>query len=217
MSALEFSVHGPAGGRPMVLLHGLTSDRSSWSSVLPLLASWRLYVPDQRGHGASERAERYSFELLAADLLAFLDSHDLAKPVLVGHSMGGVAAYLLAARHPSRVSALVLEEIPPPFPQQRPIPERPDGPLPYDWTARMDLLAQVNAPAETWLDELGSIPVPTLVLGGGPTSPFPQEQLREVAERLPRGEFVSVPVGHGIHNEDPAAFAHLVRTFLAGP
>ncbi|MBM7789919.1 alpha/beta fold hydrolase [Tenggerimyces flavus] len=216
MSALAFSIHGPAAGRPMVLLHGLTSDRSSWDSVLPLLSSWRSYVPDLRGHGASERAERYSFELLAADILALLDEQGLARPVLVGHSMGGVAAYLLAARHPTRLSALVLEETPPPFPQQRPVPERPPGPLPYDWTARVDLLAEVNNPGATWLDELGSITVPTLVLGGGPTSPFPQDQMRLVAERIPRGEFVSIPVGHGIHKEDPDAFVHLVRTFLAG-
>lgn len=216
MNALAFSVHGPSDGQPMVLLHGLTSDRSSWDSVVAALAeSWRVYVPDQRGHGASPRAPEYSFELLATDLVAFLDDHALDRPVIVGHSMGGVAAYLHAARRPERVGALVLEEIPPPFPQQRPLPERPPGDLPYDWNARVQLLAQVNSPGPTWLGELAGISAPTLVLGGGPASPFPQEQLAEVAERIPAGRFVSIPVGHGVHKEDPPAFLAAVRDFLA--
>jgi pimeloyl-ACP methyl ester carboxylesterase len=87
--------------------------------------------------------------------------------------------------------------------------------LPYDWTARVQLLGQVNSPGPAWKDALAQITAPTLVLGGGPTSPFPQEQLAEVAERIPGGRFASIPVGHGIHKEDPVAFLATVRAFLA--
>ncbi|TCM41874.1 alpha/beta hydrolase family protein [Kribbella sp. VKM Ac-2568] len=49
---LEFRSHGPLGGEPLVLLHGLTSDGSSFDGVVGALAErWRVYVPDQRGHG----------------------------------------------------------------------------------------------------------------------------------------------------------------------
>ncbi|MET7277119.1 alpha/beta hydrolase [Kribbella sp. NPDC005582] len=166
------------------------------------------------GHGETGPAAEYSFELLAMDLGEFLDDHGLAEAVVVGHSMGAVAAYLHAARRPERVGALVLVESPPPFPQTRPIPERPEGPLDYDWRARVDLIKQVNAPGPGWFDELTRIRVPALVVGGGSTSPFPQNQMRAMADQIPAGRFHQLPVGHGVHKEAPEAFVDLLADFL---
>lgn len=212
---LTVRTHGPLDAEPMVLLHGLTSDHSSFDGVVDALAQrWRVYVPDQRGHGETGPADAYGFELLAADLDEFLEAHGLSTPVLVGHSMGAIAAYLHAARRPDRTGPLVLVEPPPPFPQRRPLPERPDGALGYDWGIRVALLGQVNAPDPSWFGELAEIRVPALVLGGGPTSPFPQDQLRAMADRIPRGAFEEIPVGHGIHREAPAAFVAALTKFL---
>ena len=58
------------------------------------------------------------------------------------------------------------------------------------------------------------IRVPTLVLGGGPTSPFPQDQLRAMADWMPRGSFQEIPVGHSVHREAPTAFLAALTTFL---
>ena len=58
------------------------------------------------------------------------------------------------------------------------------------------------------------IRVPTLVVGGGPTSPFPQDQMRAMADRIPHGSFQEIPVGHGVHREAPTAFLAAVTTFL---
>lgn len=212
---LEFRSHGSVGAEPLVLLHGLTSDGSSFDGVVGALAErWRVYVPDQRGHGRTGPADAYTFELLAADLGEFLDARELTAPVLVGHSMGAVATYLHAARRPDRAGPLVLVEPPPPFPQYRPIPERPDGPIEYDWAARVALVGQVNAPGPGWLDELDSIQAPALVVGGGPTSPFPQEQMRAMADRIPRGTFQEIPVGHSVHREAPTEFVAALTAFL---
>ncbi|WP_328522239.1 alpha/beta fold hydrolase [Kribbella sp. NBC_00359] len=212
---LSVRTHGPLDAQAMVLLHGLTSDGSSFDGVVETLAqNWRVYVPDQRGHGTTGPAEAYAFELLAADLDEFLEERGLTAPVVVGHSMGAVAAYLHAARRPDRTGPLVLVEPPPPFPQRRPVPERPDEPLGYDWDARVALVGQVNSPDPGWFDELAEIRVPTLVLGGGPTSPFPQDQLRTMADRMPRGSFQEIPVGHSVHREAPTAFLAAVTTFL---
>lgn len=201
----------------MVLLHGLTSDGSSFDGVADVLAErWRVLVPDQRGHGETGPAAEYSFELLAADLGEFLDEQGLTAPVLVGHSMGAVAAYLHAARQPARVGVLVLAESPPPFPQQRPIPERPGEVLGYDWRARVDLIGQVNSPGAGWFGELAVVRAPTLVIGGGPTSPFPQEQMRAMAEQVPNGRFHELPVGHGVHREAPEEFVALLTEFAGG-
>ena len=144
---LSVRTHGPLDAQAMVLLHGLTSDGSSFDGVVGALAQkWRVYVPDQRGHGTTGPADAYAFELLAADLDEFLEERVLTAPVVVAHSMGAVAAYLHAARRPDRTGPLVLVEPPPPFPQRRPVPERPDEPLGYDWDARVALVGQVNSP-----------------------------------------------------------------------
>jgi 3-oxoadipate enol-lactonase len=128
--------------------------------------------------------------------------------------MGGVAAYLLAQEHSDRVAALVLEETPPPVPHRRPIPDRPPGPLAYDWAVRPAIVRQVNSPHPDWWDRLSDIAAPTLVVGGGPRSPFDQAAISVMADRIPQGRMLSIPVGHGIHKEDPAGFTAAVTTFL---
>ncbi|HZC26172.1 MAG TPA: alpha/beta fold hydrolase [Actinopolymorphaceae bacterium] len=214
--SLSYRVAGNPDAPPMVLLHGLTSDASSWDAVLPYLASrWRLYCPTLRGHGSSGWPGTYSFPVMKQDLLGFLDGLGLGRVTLVGHSMGGVVAYQFAEDHPDHVEALVLEETPPPLPQQRPVPERPPGELSYDWLARLALVGQVNRPDPTWWDRLTEITAPTLVVGGGPESPFSQEEMAAVAERIPTARMVSVPVGHGVHKTDPAEFASAVQEFLS--
>lgn len=215
---LAYRVSGHVDAPPMVLLHGLTSDGSSWDPVAPAFArDWRVYVPDLRGHGRSDWPGTYSFPLLSADVRGFLDALHLEPATLVGHSMGGVAAYLLAQDHPSRVEALVLEETPPPLPQRRPVPERPDGPLSFDWEVRPAIVGQVNAPDPAWWDRLAAITAPTLVMGGGPQSPFPQTGIEAMAERIPAGRMTTIPAGHGIHAARPDEFAAAVRAFLGGP
>jgi 3-oxoadipate enol-lactonase len=215
---LAYRLVGDPDSPPMLLLHGLTSDGSSWDAVVDSFAErWRVYVPDLRGHGSSDRPGAYSFELLRDDVAGFLRALDLLGTVVVGHSMGGVAAYLLALDHPELISALVLEETPPPLRQQRPVPERPersDGELPYDWAARIGFLAQVNEPDPTWWERLAELAVPTLVIAGGPDSPFPQEQLAAMADRIPDARLLTLPVGHGVHRVAPEEFVTAVHTFI---
>lgn len=65
---------------------------------------------DLRDHGRSARHDPadWSFEVCADDLRAFCDRLGIVAPVVLGHSMGGIVAMLLAARHPDRARALVL-------------------------------------------------------------------------------------------------------------
>ncbi|MEV4759890.1 alpha/beta hydrolase [Micromonospora sp. NPDC049559] len=213
---LSCEVTGDPVAPPVVLLHGLGSDGSSWHAVAAALADrWRVYVPDQRGHGRSDRPGEYSFELLRDDLLGLLDALGLARAALVGHSMGGVAAYLLAQDHPERVERLVLVETPPPVPRGRPEPVRPDEPTPYDWAVVPAIVAQLNAPDPAWSTRLPEVTVPTLVVAGGPSSQLPQEKIAWMAERLPDARLVTIPAGHRVPTEAPADLAAALRTFLA--
>jgi len=75
---------------PLVLLHGMTSDSSTWAQVAPDLAAvgYRVIAPDQRGHGGSPRTGSYSFEEMREDLRQLADALGLVRFVLGGHSMG---------------------------------------------------------------------------------------------------------------------------------
>ncbi len=101
------------GGRPLLLVHGFTADRGEVAGVMPALAErgWHAVAPDLRGHGRSDHptdAEAYSFEILAADVVALADSLGWDRFTLAGHSMGGAVAQLIALDAPERLTGLVL-------------------------------------------------------------------------------------------------------------
>ena len=101
---LACRVWGSPGAPPLVLLHGLGEGSADWDGVAPAFARhWRVYAPDLRGHGRSDRPGDYSVELMEADVLGFLDATGLDRVDLIGHSMGGLVGYLFAGDHPQRV------------------------------------------------------------------------------------------------------------------
>ncbi|MFK3983631.1 alpha/beta fold hydrolase [Micromonospora sp. NPDC050397] len=212
---LGYRVAGDPAAPPMVLLHGGAGDGSTWHDLLTGFADgWRVYAPDLRGHGLSDQPGHYSIELMRDDLLGFLDELGLGRVTLVGHSLGGVVAYLFAATYPDRVGALVLEETPPPVPLGLSVPQRPDGPLPYDWAVRPAVIRQLNAAEPTWRAAVRRITAPTLVVAGGTTSHLPQDEIAAMANHLPAGRLVTIAAGHHIHATRPAEFAAEVRAFL---
>jgi pimeloyl-ACP methyl ester carboxylesterase len=98
-------------GEPLVLVHGAGTSSAIWHRVMPLLADGRRVVaPDVPGYGGSPAAGRgFALEEVTDNLVAGLEEAHVPAPYdLVGHSMGGALAILLAARHPDRVRRLVL-------------------------------------------------------------------------------------------------------------
>jgi 3-oxoadipate enol-lactonase len=205
-----------AGVTPMVLLHGGGGDGTTWDTLAPQFAERRtVYMPDLRGMGRSERTGPYSMITLRDDILALLDRVGLDRVVLVGHSLGGFIAMLLTQVAPKRVAALVLEECPPPVALGLSIPDYlPDSAPYYDREVRPSVLSELNAPDPTWWEALAAIPVPTLVLAGGPASHLPQDDMARTAARIPAGRLLTIPAGHLIHPNAPAAFAAAVESFL---
>ncbi|UKY48687.1 alpha/beta fold hydrolase [Streptomyces inhibens] len=216
---LAYRVWGEEDAPPAVLLHCLGEDGEDWRGVVGRLAgTHRVFALDQRGHGLSDWPGEYGFERWRDDAIGFLEALGLARVTLIGHSLGAVAALLLAADRPDLVAHLVLEEATPPLPADPPqeLPERPAGPQSFDWRAKIAVVAERNAPDPLWWDALEKITAPTLVIGGGPTSHVPQAHLAEMADRIPDARLVTVEgAGHLVHEERPGAFLAAVNSFLA--
>ncbi|MFE5406647.1 alpha/beta fold hydrolase [Streptomyces sp. NPDC056580] len=212
---LAYQISGPPDAPPLVLLHALGEDATDWEAVVPALArSRRAYALDLRGHGRSDWPGDYSLELMQADVLRFMDALGLGPVDLIGHSMGGIVAYLLSQDHPQLVSRLILEDVPIPRPREQTTPTRPDGALTFDWEMVLAVRRQIDMPDPRWLERLSQITAKTLVLAGGPHSHVPHDGVAELARRIPGGRLVTIPVGHLIHHAAPEAFAEAVSAFL---
>jgi pimeloyl-ACP methyl ester carboxylesterase len=102
------------GGRPLLLVHGFTGAKEDFTDFLERLAAlgWHAVAPDNRGHGASDKpagTESYSLDRFAADSLGIADQlWPGQRFVLLGHSMGGMIAQVLAVQHPDRLAGLIL-------------------------------------------------------------------------------------------------------------
>lgn len=212
---LSYQVSGPLDAPPLVLLHALGEDARDWDTVAPFFArGWRVYVLDLRGHGRSAWPGDYSLQLMRDDVVGFLETLGLGRVDLIGHSMGGVVAYLLAEEHPGRVNRLVLEDAPLPRPREPTTPTRPGGELTFDWEMVLSVRRQIDTPDPEWLERLGEITAETLVVAGGPDSHVSQAGVAELARRIPRGRLVTIRAGHLIHSAEPLEFAEATLRFL---
>ena len=204
---------------PVVLLHHLGGDSEGWDAVASALCDrFRVLALDQRGHGHSVRAVPYSFEEMRDDVGALVDRLGLPRFSLIGHSMGGTVAFLVAQRWPERVEALIVEDTPPPRGSNLPDPPQdPPGPVGFDWPLAHAIVQQLNRPDPAYWERLSAIEARTLIIGGGATSPIPQESLAEVAKRIPRAQLRTIDgAGHLVHATRPDEFTALVRSFLLG-
>lgn len=212
---IRCQLSGDPGAPAMVMLHALGEHAASWDTVAARFATrFRVVALDLRGHGASDWPGTYSFELMRDDVIGVLDDLDLHELALVGHSMGGTVAYLVAQAQPSRITRLVVEDAPPPFARTRPVPPRPAGELSFDWAVVPAIIEEVNDPSLRWWTHLPDITAPTLLIGGGSTSHIPQEKLVDVARVVPRCTLITIPAGHDIHESEPDAFSEVVLNWL---
>lgn len=111
---LHYEVFGEEQAPPLVILHGFLASSRNWRQMAKRLSSrFRVYVPDQRNHGASPHVEQMDYPLMASDLAAFMDRLGLESTTLLGHSMGGKTAMWFALNYPERVSGLLVADIAP--------------------------------------------------------------------------------------------------------
>ncbi|MER5207533.1 alpha/beta hydrolase [Streptomyces sp. NPDC002825] len=240
LSYLDFGGPGPL----VLALHGHFGEGRTFAHLARRLApDWRVVALDQRGHGYSDQPSDFSRAGYVADAAAVLHHLDAGPAVVLGHSLGGVNAYELAARHPRLVRALVIEDIgaevegdlsfclawPHRAPTRSALVEALGGSAAYLSDAMREygdgwglafrpegmVASQRNLNGSHWQAWLGS-DCPALLVRGSRSSVLSADHAQEMAAKRPATRLVELPTGHTVHATDPEGFAAAVRTFLSG-
>ena len=97
---------------PLILLHGLTANGACWAALAHALeGDYDVIMPDARGHGKSSVPnDGYRYEDLANDVVGLIEALRLSPPILIGHSMGGMTAAVVASRNPKLLRCLILAD-----------------------------------------------------------------------------------------------------------
>jgi pimeloyl-ACP methyl ester carboxylesterase len=112
--SVGYAEAGPAGGPPVILLHGWPYDIYSFVDVAPLLAAagYRVIVPYLRGYGTTRFLSDATFRngqpsAIAADIVALMDALKIERAVVAGFDWGARTANIIAALWPDRCKAMV--------------------------------------------------------------------------------------------------------------
>jgi pimeloyl-ACP methyl ester carboxylesterase len=240
-TTLTYESHG--AGTPVVLLHGLTFDRTSWRPIIERLGDdVHTIAIDLPGHGESGGAP-CTLDELAAQVHALVEELGVDRPVVVGHSMGGTLALIYGSAFPTRgvvdidspldvrpFAALVRQLEPalrgPGFAQAfEPVRRSMRVDLvrePLAQQIRQDVVvgywqelmdADVDALQRRIEHEAGRIEVPALLLFG---QRLPAADRDYIEAHVPRGEVEEWDGdGHCLHLVEPDRFAARLREFVA--
>ncbi|MDR1347542.1 MAG: alpha/beta fold hydrolase [Prevotellaceae bacterium] len=101
-------------GNNIIILHGLYGCSDNWTSIAKSLSREnQVFVADLRNHGRSPHSDEHSYEAMCGDLAEFIQHNGIEKPVIIGYSMGGRCAALLARQYPDLLSKVVIVDISP--------------------------------------------------------------------------------------------------------
>lgn len=114
MLSLHYKSYGHAGV-PLVILHGLLGMLDNWQTQAKRYAEagYKVFTLDLRNHGKSPHSDVFNYNVMANDVVHFMDEHKLSAAHLMGHSMGGKTAMQFALTYPSRVNKLVVVDVAP--------------------------------------------------------------------------------------------------------
>ncbi|MNB71183.1 Haloacetate dehalogenase H-1 [compost metagenome] len=238
LSYLDFG----GSGEPLIALHGHMNEGLFARGLASSLAGeYRIIALDQRGHGESEQPAGYENDRYVDDLLALLKHLGLDQVILLGHSLGGVVAYRMAARRPELVTALIIEDIGAAvnddlsfvlnWPQRMPTKEalveamgRLGPAFAYSMREYEDgwglpfvpedmVTSQKLLNGDHWKDWLAT-DCPALLLHGTSSSCLSFEMAEDMAARRPNTKLVHIEAGHAIHFDNPVRYLEEVTRFL---
>lgn len=232
------------GGRPLIALHAYWMEAGTWAPLAQALSPvYRVIALDQRGHGYSDKPADLSWDAYIGDLNAFLDHLRLSEPVgLIGNSLGGTVAFCYAARHPARISAMVIEESPAVesgdvdfirawagmFATRAALEETVGERLFWSvepsirhtdigWTLAFSPTQLADAKAglngDFWPEWLATAHRARLIRGSESRA-VEGDLLQQMADKRPNTTLETFQAGHVVHRDKPEEFAEAVRKFL---
>lgn len=221
-------------GVPVILLHGGLGHSGNWGYQVPALVEkgYRAVVIDSRGHGRSTRDERpYTYELMAADVLAVMDRLSIKKAHVVGWSDGAVIGLTLARMEPTRIAGVFFFacNVDPSGVKEfefTPILGRCMNRHRHDYEQLSATPEQFEAFSEAVglmqqtqpdysAEDLAEISVPVVVVQSEYDEFIKREHAEYLARSIPKGEFVFLPeVSHFAPLQRPEQFNAVVRVFL---
>lgn len=222
-------------GSPVILLHGGLGHSGNWGYQVPMLVSsgHRVVLIDSRGHGRSTRDLRpYTYELMASDVLAVMDTLHIEKAAMVGWSDGACIALILAMKAPARISGVFFfgcnmdpsgtKEIE----QPSPVLERcfarhvkdyallsatPDQFEPFVEAVSLMMRTEPNYSAR----DLAAIQVPVAIVQSEHDEFIKSEHAEYLARSIPGAELIILPgVSHFAPLQRPEQFNSVMRAFL---
>jgi Predicted hydrolases or acyltransferases (alpha/beta hydrolase superfamily) len=221
-------------GRPVILLHGGLGHSGNWGYQVPALTGngYRAIVIDSRGHGRSTRDEQpYTYELMASDLVAVMDTLGLEQASLVGWSDGACTGLILAANSPARVASVFYfacnmdpsgtrEFVMTPIIQRcfnrhvkdyAQLSATPDKFNEFSEAVGLMQRTQPNYSAE----DLAQIRVPVAIVHSEHDEFIKREHAEYLARSIPGAEFIYLPgVSHFAPLQKPAQFSDAMLAFL---
>lgn len=222
-------------GKPVILLHGGLGHSGNWGFQVPALVSsgHRVVLIDSRGHGRSTRDARpYTYDLMAADVLAVMDCLRLERAALAGWSDGACIALVLASKEPERVSGVFFFACnmdPSGTSEFRPTPlidrcfarhssdYKQLSPTPEDFGTFVDAVSEMQKTEPNYTAaDLGQIRVPVAIVQSENDEFIKREHAEYLARSIPDAEFILFRgVSHFAPLQRPDRFNAVLNAFLA--
>jgi len=101
-------------GENLVIVHGLFGMSDNWNTIGKKLSKYfRVHILDLRNHGKSPHSNNFNYEVMCQDLNEYIIDHDLVKPIILGHSLGGKLAIKFALMYSEKVKKIIVADIAP--------------------------------------------------------------------------------------------------------
>src|SRR5258706_5361879 len=109
---LNYKIFG--SGPPLIIVHGLFGMLDNWRTIAKMLEDkYQCILVDLRNHGRSPHDDEMNYKVMIEDILELMNNLHIDHAVIMGRSMGGKVAMLLALTYPDKVEKLIVVDISP--------------------------------------------------------------------------------------------------------